>query len=56
MKYAFFRDRRRVWFRTEFIGPPDVKILGKLAPDPEVGSCRTMGVITAPQWLQHLLA
>jgi len=33
-----------------------VKILRKLADDANVGFCGTMGVITALEFLQHLLA
>jgi hypothetical protein len=33
-----------------------VKIRRELADDSDVGSCGTMGVITALEFLQHLLA
>jgi hypothetical protein len=33
-----------------------VKILRKIADDANVGFCGTMGVITALEFLQHLLA
>ena len=42
-------------FGPELIGRL-VKILGKLADDPEIGFCSTIGVMMALEFLQHFLA